>query len=427
MAGKYASIENILRSEAIRQEDSVKMKNNGEPSLASSPESSNRSFLFLATSRAFRSVSVAFSTLALPLFMSALGYGPVIIGLSFLAMTLATVFLLILYGIIGDRKGYKVVLIIVDVLFSISTLMLALGNGLGIIVLAATIGGFGGQGGGGLRGGFGPGSTALVGRLFPESSERVRRIGRLTFVGGIFSIAGSAMLALHGVLVADYGNAGAFRVLYALSSAISVCSLVSILFISEPKHHKVGAILSKESGKFVTKISMSNFISGLGIGMAVPLLPLWFELAYHFTPSTISVVYTASSAVSAFASLEAHRFARFGSQVVLAAASRALNGVLLIMMALPLGGGFASVLYVLRGLSAGIGAPNRSAVTIGGVGSEEMGAATSLTAVANRIALGSSSIGGYLLEVMQDLPLEIGGLLQVIGGGVFYLLLKERE
>jgi hypothetical protein len=392
-----------------------------------SEASAARSFMFLTASRAFRSVAIGFSTLALPLYMAALGYSAVVIGISFLAMTITTVFLLIFYGIMGDRQGYKKVLMLVDILLSVSGAILAVGRSLPLIVFAAAIGGFGGQGGGGLRGGFGPGSTALVGRLFQDSNERVRRIGRLTFVGGIFSIAGTAMLGLHGLLMPEFGNVNSFRVLYAISSVISMFSLMCLLFITEPKHTKLGSILSKESGKFVTKVSVSNFVSGFGIGMAIPLLPLWFELAYGFTPTMISLVYTASSAVSATASLQAHRFSKFGSQVVVAAVSRAINGVLLIMMVLPFGSIYSSILYVIRGLSAGIGAPNRSAVTIGGVGTEEMGAATSLTAVANRVALGSSSIGGYLLEIMEDLPLEIGGALQLLGGLLFYILLERRE
>jgi MFS family permease len=359
--------------------------------------------------------------------MSALGYNPIIIGVSFLVMILAQVALLVLYGLLGDRYGYKEVLLIVEALFTAAATLLALTGNLNLIIFAASLGGFGGQGGGGLRGAFGPGSTALVGRLFADRNERIKRIGRLTFVGGIASIAGTAMLALHASLDMPLGVIGAFRALFGLSAAISTCSFIALLYVREPKFVKHGSILSKSSGKFVTKVSLSNFVSGIGIGLAIPLLPLWFKYSLGIGPVEISAIYTASSAVSAFSSLFAHRVSRENNQILIAASSRVINGLLLALMVLPVPALAVAALYVVRGISAGVGVPTRSAVTIGGVGSGEMGTATSITAVANRAALGSSSVGGYLLTVMQDLPLEVGGAFQLVGGLLFYLLLRNES
>ena len=79
------------------------------------------------------------------------------IGLSFVLMTLVGTGLVFLWGVLGDRVGYKRVLVAVDLLFAVSCLMLATSTSLVPIMVAAMLGGYGGQGGGGLRGSFGPG------------------------------------------------------------------------------------------------------------------------------------------------------------------------------------------------------------------------------------------------------------------------------
>lgn len=386
-----------------------------------------RSFRALQMSRALRSVGISFSTLALPLYLSQLGYSPVVIGLSFFAMTLVTVVLLLAYGFLGDRKGYRYVLLLAEGLFALSTAVIASVSNIYILLAAAAIGGFGGQGGGGLRGGFGPGSTALVGRLYSDQGERVKMVGRLTSIGGFTSIAGTGLLALHSVLERSVGPIEAFRVLYLVAFGFSLVSFLSLTFITEPSVKKRRGVLTRESGIFVSKVSLANFVNGLGIGLAIPLLPLWFKLHFGFTPTQVSIVYTSAALVGALASFNSHKLSSVGNRVLVGSLTRVLNGALLVAMALPGSGTVAAALYAARSFGAGVGAPTRSAITLGGVGSDEFGAATSITGVANRVAFGSSSIGGYLLTVSQDLPLEIGGAIQLGAGAIYYLLLRPPK
>lgn len=136
----------------------------------------DRNFHSLLYARVLRSIGISFSSVALPLYMAVLGFSPVVIGISFLLMTLFGSFLVFLWGLVGDRFGYKKVLIFVEALFSCSAIIFAFGQGsnLALILFAAVIGGYGGMGGGGLRGAFGPGMTALVGYLWKEPAERIR-------------------------------------------------------------------------------------------------------------------------------------------------------------------------------------------------------------------------------------------------------------
>lgn len=391
----------------------------------------DRNFRLLLYARILRSVGISFSTVALPLYMAALGFSPLVIGISFLLMTLFGSFLVFLVGPLGDRFGYKRVLIIVEVLFSCSAIIFALGDGssnLILILFAAVIGGYGGMGGGGLRGAFGPGVTALVGYLWKDPAERIRKLGTVTFVAGLAGIAGYGFLSTVDFVSRIVGEIEAFRILYFATFFTGVGSILLLSFIKEQQHHapRKARIISKKSGKFVSRIVVSNIVNGLGIGMAIPLLPLWFLLAFKYTATDISIIYISSTVAGAVASYFAYRVSSRLGAVRSASVTRVLNGAFLVSMAFSPFGLVAASLYVLRSISAGIGAPIRQAVTLGGVEETELGAASSLTGLSARASFMSSGLGGYLLTLSENLPLEIGGALQICGGLIFYRLLHNH-
>lgn len=43
--------------------------------------------------------------------------------------------------------------------------------------------------------------------------------------------------------------------------------------------------------KYSGKVMLSNSLSGMGVGLAAPLLPLWFELMYKISPYDIGIIY----------------------------------------------------------------------------------------------------------------------------------------
>jgi MFS family permease len=399
--------------------------------IASAPSAEgDRNFRLLLYARVLRSIGISFSSVALPLYMASLGFSVVVIGLSFLLMTVFGSLLVFLWGPVGDLYGYARVMMAVEVLFVVSAVIFSLSPAgiLPIILFAAVIGGYGGMGGGGLRGAFGPGMTALVGYLWKGSDERVRRLGAITFVAGLAGTAGYALLSAQSALSAVMGEAAAFRAVYVLTAFTGLGAIVLIGLIREPRHaQKKERLITREGGRFVSRIVLSNVVNGAGIGLAIPLLPLWFRLAFGYSNAEISVIYVVSAIVGAVASYFAHEVsARFGA-VLSASAARVTNGLLLVSMAFAPLGIIAASLYCFRAVSAGVSAPIRQAVTMGGVQDTELGAATSLTGLAQRASFASSGLGGYLLALSEGLPLEFGGILQVCGGGLFYGLLRRSK
>lgn len=387
--------------------------------------SEERTFRLLLLARSMRSIGINFSTLALPLYMAALGYSTVVIGLSFVFMTIAGTALVFVWGVMGDRVGYKKVLVLVEVLFAGSSLVLWSNTGLVPIVLAAMLGGYGGQGGGGLRGSFGPGLSAFVGSIWKDSNERTRRIGTITFVGGLAGIAGYGVLALADALSPALGLTGAFQSAYLVAFSTSAVSILALLMAEEDRRPPRSArILTRQSQKFIGKVVVANVFNGVGLGLAIPLLPLWFSLRFGFTPGVIAVVFGASALVSSVASFFSHAVAMRLGNVGTGSVTRVLNGVLLIAMAVSPWGAVAGALYVVRSVSGGLGAPARTSVTLGGVEGSELGAATGISGLSMRASLASSGLSGYLLTVAENAPLGLGGVFQIGGGLLYYRLLR---
>ena len=360
--------------------------------------------------------------------MSKLGFSTVLIGLTFALMTVVGAALVFGWGLLGDKFGYKKVVILVEILFAFSALLLSLSSAtLPLIILAAVIGGYGGMGAGGLRGAFGPGLTALVGSIWKGQEERVRKLGSITFIAGIAGIAGYGLLGVQGWLFTTkiFGELQSFRVIYLLTFFTALLAVVSLAGVRESAHSKKEArILTNKSRKFVSKVVASNIVNATGIGIVIPLLPLWFLIRFGYDSMTISLIYAGASAVSAISSYYAHLLTSRIKAVSAASLTRGLNGAFLLAMAFSPLGAIAAALYLVRGLSSGLGGPIRASITLSGVSDSEMGTATSLSGVSTRLSFLSSGLGGYLLAVAENSPLVVGGILQLCGGAIFYRLLR---
>ncbi|QGA53198.1 MFS transporter [Sulfolobus sp. E5-1-F] len=375
-------------------------------------------YAYLLLSRILRSIGIIYITLSSSLYLSEIGVKLEIIGIIFLGAIGFSSALNLALGMIGDRTGYKKVLIFVEILASIASILLALSINRILIFIALIIGGVGGTAGG-IRGVFSPGLTALVASNWIDEKERVRRLSFLMSASSLSGIGGSVLLSIRSYIS---NSVEGYRILYFLSFALLLASAISLLFVKEVRRpKKTSKIMKKSSIKYISKVIVSNSITGFGLGIAIPLLPLWYKLAFHATSFEIGLLFTISYLTTAIGSLLSNKI-RFDPLKV-ASITRILNGVFLIAMAFSPWLTLAAGLYIARGLNAGIGAPNRSAVNIRGVSAEDFGTASSFQGLATRLSQMSSGISGYLLDISYSLPLEIGGILQAVGGYLYMKLL----
>ncbi|MCL4375937.1 MFS transporter [Candidatus Parvarchaeota archaeon] len=388
-----------------------------------------RTFKFFLVSRASRSVALIFVTLSLPLYLFALHYNVISIGIIYFVIMAFNAGLSVLLGALGDRIGYKKSLIIGEVFPLVALVLLAVSVNFFAIVIAAIIGGIAGAAGG-MRGNFSPGSTALIVSNWKGSKERVKKLADAAYVGSTFAIFGSLMLYLKAFFTNSVGIIGSFRVLFGFSAFMVLISLIALLFVVEVKRpKKTTKVMKKESMRYSIKVILANSFNGFGLGMAVPLLPLWFELRFGVNSSLIGIIYTISYAATAIAAFAASKKAyspRF-STLFTASYTRALQGVMLIIIAFSPLFILSSFFFTLRSFIAGFGSPSRSAVNMHGVNSQDYGTASSVMGLANRLAQTSSGLSGYLMDISLPFPVLFGGIVQTVGGFIYFKVLSPNK
>ncbi|QIW25178.1 MFS transporter [Sulfolobus sp. S-194] len=385
---------------------------------------SDNTFKFLLISRVSRSISLIYVSLSIPLYLSLLGLSPITIGLIVFGVVGFYASLSLGLGMLGDRIGYKKSLIIGDVLPLIGTALLVIVTNVKLIIPLLIITGIGGGASGGLRGMWSPGISALIASNWRDEKERVKRLGLISSAASAASIIGSLLISIKQFL--PFSSSEDYRFIFGISSLLLFVSVISLLFVEEVQRpKKTTKIMKKSSFNYILRVIASNTVTGAGIGLAIPLLPLWFKIAYHANDFEIGLVFTLSYALTSIGSFLATRI-KFDT-LKIASITRVLNGVLLIGIAFSPWFYLASALYALRGLNAGIGAPNRTAINVRGISEEDYGTATSLQGISTRIAQLSSGLSGYLLEAWIPLPELTGGILQAVGGYIYYKLLKEKR
>lgn len=381
----------------------------------------NYSYSYLLLSRITRSIGIIYITLSSSLYLSAIGLKPEIIGIVFLGAIAFSSILNLSLGMLGDRYGYKRILILTEFIAASAALILSITVNVYLIIIAIIIGGVGGAAGG-VRGAFSPGLTALVASNWRDEKERVKKMSFLMSAASFSGIGGSFLLALRSYI---NNSIEGYRILYLISFLLLLISGISLFFVKENKRpRKTTRIMQSSSLKYISKVIISNSITGFGLGLAIPLLPLWFKLAFYANSFQIGLIFTLSYLTTALGSLLASKI-KF-EPLHVASITRILNGVFLIAMALSPWLSLAASLYILRGLNAGIGSPNRTAVNVRGVSEEDFGTASSLQGLATRFSQMSSGLSGYLLDYSLPLPLEIGGILQAIGGYLYMKLLSSN-
>ncbi|MQL56517.1 MFS transporter [Acidianus ambivalens] len=379
-------------------------------------------FKYLVFSRIFRSIGIIYITLVSPLYLKFIGFSLVSIGIIFLFIILFNTVLVFALGLLGDRIGYKRTLIIGDLFPFLSAILLFSSSSKAIIISSLLMGGLGGTAGG-MRGVFSPGLTALVASNWKNDFERVKRLGILTSAAAFSSIGGSLLLSIKAFL--PFSLELKFRFLFLISAmllGLSILSLFRVYEVTRPK--KNSKIMRLSSLKYSGKVMLSNSLSGAGVGLALPLLPLWFELMYRMSSYYIGIIYSISYLATALGSFFASNLSKWINILDIASWTRILSGILLVFIPFssPLIGSF---IYILRSLIAGFGSPSRSTVNMKGVSTEDFGAASSIQGIASRTSQATAGASGYLMEIYPPMPLIVGGILQAISGWIYLKMLKQ--
>lgn len=384
----------------------------------------DRGFKFLLVSRAARSVSLSFSAISYPLYLSLIGFSNVGVGLMAFLVILFTILQTILLGALGDRVGYRTTLFLGEIfpLVSLTSLFFVKS---GPLIYLSVIGGIGG-GPGGMRGAFSPGTTAIVAKNWQDPSSRINRLGMITSIGAFFSTFGGVLVIMRQYVEFLFGSSGSYRFLFGVSALLVFISLISIIFVTERNVAPVKKkkLITSGSRNHLGKVMLANAFNGAGIGLSMPIISLWFKVMYPYATSTeIGIVFTISYISTGTGSFLASKIKMRGERAgKIGAYGRMLQGFLMIPLAFSPFLWIAGTIYVFRMGIAGFGTPSRSSINVGGLKEGDYGAGSGFQASAARVAQTTSGSSGYLMDAYTPLPEFLGGLVQLGAGIIFYIL-----
>ncbi len=376
--------------------------------------------------RLLRSIAQGALAVDFTLYLRARGWSAAAVGLLLMAGGLAGAALSLLVGVVSDRVGRRLFLIIYETGLSLGTLAVIALPATWVLVATAALFGFG-RGANGSSGPFAPAEQAWLAQRVP----RERRGTVFSLNAGIQFAGmgiGSLLAGLLPHLLPGQHGAGAYVPLFLLNLVVALINLWQIWRLHEEKparerrvqpeageHPAAAAAVEQRENRALLLLTIVNMVNSLGVGLVAPLLPYWFAVRFGVGPELIGPVYSLTFFLTGLSSLAVgHLSQRIG--LIRSIVLPRLAGVVLLVL-IPFAPSFAvaAVLYVVRSIvnRGSVGA--RQAFSVGLVRDRRRGLASSLNAVSWNVpaALGPA-IGGYLIGLGALFwPFLIAALLQL--------------
>ena len=279
-----------------------------------------------------------------------------------------------------------------------------------------------------------------AGPFYMRNSNHEERTYLFSFSFGTNLLAGMIGALGAGRLAAFLGERAGDLVLgyqytLYLGIAISLLSLIPFLMIKSPRpsHGEDRITISraqlKERGGFYFKITFANFIVGMGAGLIIPFLNLYFRDRFKLAPDTIglfySVVHFAMLTGSLAGPILVKRFGLVRTVVVTQMASIPFMAVLSYAYFLPL----AFVAFVIRGGLMNLGQPLVTNLGMELSHENEQGLVNALLMVAWTSSwMISTAVGGTLIENYgYTVTMNITVVLYILSTAVFYFFFRKAE
>lgn len=406
----------------------------------------NRDLGLLFTGRGLRSLVQSFLVIIVPLYLARLGFDAIHIGLLFTASAIVSALLTASVGVLADRFGRKLLLVLIPLLMVAGSIFFALSSNFIVLLLAAalgTIGRGGGAGSGGVWGPYIPAEQPLIAEHVSDQ-QRTTVFGVLAFVGVLTGALGSLLALVPQMLhdQAGYSIVMGYRVLFLFSALVGIAMAISVLPVREHRDPAVAKArrmqagkrsaraakrgfmgLSRQSWRLVWRFLVTNTANGLAIGMLGSFVVYWFYRRYGVDANQLGILFFIINLVVALPYLLAGRLARRLGAVMTIVTTRSCAVILLAVMALMPTYYLAAAIYLVRMIANTLANPVRQSYLMGIIPTEERASAAGLTSLPAQIASAfSPSLAGYIMQqISLDLPIELAAGLQAINTILYYV------
>lgn len=376
----------------------------------------------LLAARAARSVAQGALVADLSLYLHALHWSGLQIGLALTAGGLVAAALSIAIGIVSDRMRRKPFLLYNEALTIVCGLAPLLSAGHAALVAAIIVGGFG-RGSNGSAGPFAPAEQAWLAEAIP--APRRGWVYSLNTAAGFFGMSAGALL---GILPAFWVHSLGPRLAYSpIFIIVAAGGGVNLWLLSGAKELRAlqtrtarPAAKSSQARRFENHILMRlfqlNTINGLSIGLTGPLIAYWFALRFHAGPGMIAPMMAVTFALTGATSVFAGRLTERHGLVSAVLWARGIGVMLLVLLPLSPWFWLAALIYMLRLASSGASLGARQAQIVSLVRDERRGLAASVNAASFQVpqSLGPGAAGPMIAAGMFLTPFYLAAALQVI-------------
>ena len=372
--------------------------------------------LLLYAARGVRGFGDGFAVIILPAYLSAIGFGPVQIGIVATAALLGTSLLTLAIGFIAPRHDMRNLLLVGAALMTATGIAFPQFEHVAFILLVGFFGTVNPSTGD--TGVLVPLEHAMLAQNVPDD-ERTRVFARYSLIGALSGAAGALAAALPDFLgPAGVDQISGFRLMFYFYAALGLISaaLYARLPHMKPVEERPVAPLGPSRGvvyKLAALFSLDSFAGGF---VVQSLLALWLFERFDLSLSAASLFFFWSSVLTAFSYPVAAWLAGRIGLIKTMVYTHIPSSIFLILAAFSPDLMLTLALLLVRSALSQMDVPTRTSYVMAVVTPAERTAAASVTAVPRSLASSiSPAIAGVLLTTtFSGLPLVVCGVLKIV-------------
>ena len=373
---------------------------------------------YLYGARALRDFGDGFVAVLLPVYLTALGFGPIEVGVVATVALLGSALMTLGIGLLGARVDQRHLLIAASGLMVATGIMFALSNTYAIVLVVALIGTINPSAGSVSV--FVPLEHALLARAAPDA-QRTAIFARYSLIGALAAACGS-LAAASPELMAALGMAQmtALRAMFVLYACLGVVG--GILYAQIPPAIEAQATPAAHSALgpsrgIVYRLAALFSIDAFAGGFAVQsLLALWLFEKFGLSLAAAALFFFWSGVFAAFSFPVAAWLSRRIGLVNTMVFTHIPSSLCLILAAVAPNLEAALALLLVRSALSQMDVPTRSSYVMAVVTPAERPAAASVTSVPRSLAAAASPAlaGAMFAAGFQAWPLIICGVLKIV-------------
>jgi len=390
--------------------------------------------IFSSVSSYSRDVKVllAFSSIAamlmimrgvfVPIYLSVLGFSPLLVGTYLTISTLASGVADIGFGLLSDRFGRRRLLSVNVALSSLFYFIPLVTENVALILASAV---FTYQGT----------RSPIVNALLADYSTHEERTTVFTlklFFGSVLSILGPLISGLPVIFQSymGFGEVASFKPLFVVGLGLTIICVLLISLIRESAGSSVGGRVSipRDQYNIILKLATTRVMDTMAVGITLNIFSLWFSVRYSVGIGVVSVVFTFAQFVESIAYLLAPALEERIGNVKGTVLIRALGAFFMFSLAFAPTPLVAAILYASRNAFQRISHPLRESYEMAILDPRVRASGAALINIPRLvISTAGPSIGGYLIELSPVFPPLLSGAIFALGDALYWMFFKDLK